>query len=102
MPGGTLSAPPSNSAGVGDYAGVVRVPRRVFQILLPEAPIPERCLKAYHLSELGLNASPSGGFTVASLWTTAMSRSSACDLCERKPEERHIPPSTEPGAILSR
>jgi hypothetical protein len=35
--------------GVGDYEGVVRVSRRVFQILLPEAPPPERCLEAYHL-----------------------------------------------------
>ena len=35
--------------GVGDYEGVVRVPRRVFQILLPEAPTPKRCLEAYHL-----------------------------------------------------
>jgi hypothetical protein len=35
--------------GVGEYEGVVRVSRRVFQILLPEAPIPERCLEAYHL-----------------------------------------------------
>jgi len=35
--------------GVGDYEGVVRVSRRVFQILLTEAPTPERCLEAYHL-----------------------------------------------------
>jgi hypothetical protein len=35
--------------GVGEYEGVVRVPRRVFQILLPEAPAPQRCLEAYHL-----------------------------------------------------
>jgi hypothetical protein len=35
--------------GVGEYEGVVRVPRRVFQMLLPEAPTPERCLRAYHL-----------------------------------------------------
>jgi hypothetical protein len=27
----------------------VRVSRRVFQILLPEAPTPERCLEAYYL-----------------------------------------------------
>ena len=27
----------------------MRVSRRVFQILLPEAPTPERCLEAYHL-----------------------------------------------------
>jgi hypothetical protein len=35
--------------GVGEYEGVVRESRRVFQILLPEAPMPERCLEAYHL-----------------------------------------------------
>jgi hypothetical protein len=28
---------------------VVRVPRRVFQRLLPERPTPERCIEAYHL-----------------------------------------------------
>jgi hypothetical protein len=30
---------------IGEYRGVVRVPRRVFQRLLPERPAPERCLK---------------------------------------------------------
>ena len=35
--------------GVGEYEGVVRVPRRVFQSLLEQTPIPERCLEAYHL-----------------------------------------------------
>jgi Protein of unknown function (DUF1488) len=36
--------------GVGEYEGVARVSRRVFQVLLPEAPpAPERCLEAYHL-----------------------------------------------------
>ena len=35
--------------GVGEYQGVVRVSRRVFQILLPEAHTPQRCLEAYHL-----------------------------------------------------
>jgi hypothetical protein len=35
--------------GVGEYEGVVRVSRRVFQILLPEAPTLERCFEAYHL-----------------------------------------------------
>jgi hypothetical protein len=35
--------------GVGEYEGVVRVSRRVFQTLLPEAPTPECCLEAYHL-----------------------------------------------------
>jgi len=32
---------------VGEYEGVVRVSRRVFQILHPEAPTPERCLETY-------------------------------------------------------
>jgi Protein of unknown function (DUF1488) len=34
---------------IGEYRGVVRVPRRVLQRLLPERPTPERCLEAYHL-----------------------------------------------------
>jgi len=34
---------------IGDYHGVVRVARRVFQRLLPETPTPERCVEAYYL-----------------------------------------------------
>src|SRR5215471_2202437 len=34
---------------IGEYHGVVQVPRRVFQRLLPETPIPERCIEAYYL-----------------------------------------------------
>jgi Protein of unknown function (DUF1488) len=34
---------------IGEYRGLVRVPRRVFQRLLPEQPTPERCVEAYHL-----------------------------------------------------
>jgi hypothetical protein len=34
---------------IGEYRGVVRVPRRVFQRRLPERPVPERCVEAYHL-----------------------------------------------------
>ena len=33
---------------IGEYRGVVRVPRRVFQRLLPERPTPERCIEAYY------------------------------------------------------
>jgi hypothetical protein len=33
---------------------VVRISRRVFQILLREAPTPERCLEAYHLDRTRL------------------------------------------------
>src|SRR6267142_6043814 len=34
---------------IGEYQGVVRVPRRVFQQLLPDRPTPERCVEAYYL-----------------------------------------------------
>ena len=34
---------------IGEYRGVVRVPRRVIQRLLPEQPTPERCVEAYYL-----------------------------------------------------
>ena len=34
---------------IGEYHGVVRIPRRVFQRLLPNTPTPERCVEAYHL-----------------------------------------------------
>jgi hypothetical protein len=34
---------------IGEYQGVVRVPRRLFQRLLTERPTPERCVEAYHL-----------------------------------------------------
>jgi hypothetical protein len=37
------------SIGVGEYEGVVRIPRRVFQTLLDQSPTPERCLEAYYL-----------------------------------------------------
>jgi hypothetical protein len=34
---------------IGEYCGVVTVPRRGFQRLLPERPSPERCVEAYYL-----------------------------------------------------
>jgi hypothetical protein len=37
------------SIGVGEYEGVVRVGRRIFQARLDQAPTPERCLEAYYL-----------------------------------------------------
>ena len=36
---------------IGEYHGTVRVPRRVFQWLLPETPTPERCVEAYYLQQ---------------------------------------------------
>jgi len=34
---------------IGEYAGIVRVGRRVFQHLLSESPTPVRCVEGYHL-----------------------------------------------------
>jgi hypothetical protein len=45
---------------IGEYRGVVRVPRRVFQRLLSEGPTPERCVEAYYLQPPGSRASLSG------------------------------------------
>jgi Protein of unknown function (DUF1488) len=34
---------------IGEYHGIVRVPRHVFQRLLAQAVTPQSCLEAYHL-----------------------------------------------------
>jgi len=34
---------------IGEYSGVVQVPRRVFQRQLPQRPTPERCVETYYL-----------------------------------------------------
>ena len=47
--------------GVGEYEGVVRVSRRVFQILLPETPTPERSKRTIFTGP-GSKSSPSGKF----------------------------------------
>jgi hypothetical protein len=44
---------------IGEYRGVVRVPRRVLQRLLPERPTPERCVAAYYIWRTQLESSPS-------------------------------------------
>jgi hypothetical protein len=37
------------SVEIGEYRGVIRVPRRVFQRLLPGWPTPELCVEASYL-----------------------------------------------------
>ncbi len=39
---------------VGEYDGIVRVPRRIFQPILTESPTPERCIEAYYLNRTRL------------------------------------------------
>ena len=49
MPARTPSGSPLSSGRDRRDHGVVRVPRRVFQRLLPARPTPERCVEAYYL-----------------------------------------------------
>lgn len=35
--------------GIGEYEGIVRVPRHVFRRFIDGSVTPERCLEAYHL-----------------------------------------------------
>ena len=46
--------------GVGEYEGVVRVSRRVFQILLPESPRQNGASKVITFTGRGSNSSLSG------------------------------------------
>ncbi len=34
---------------IGEYRGIARVRRQVFQRLLDQSPTPQRCIEAYHL-----------------------------------------------------
>jgi len=51
---------------IGEYEGVVRVPRRVFRRLLPARPTPERCVEAYRLLRTRFEASPNASCADAS------------------------------------
>jgi hypothetical protein len=51
---------------IGEYRGVVRVPRRVFQRLLPERPTPSDASRRTTSNVPGSRASPSGSFDGAS------------------------------------
>ncbi len=50
---------------IGGYEGVVRVPRRVFQRLLPSGPHPSGALKRTTSREPGSSASPNANSATA-------------------------------------
>src|SRR5262249_45219714 len=77
--------------GVGEYHGVVRVSRRVFQILLSEAPTPERCLEAYHLHRTRLEVIAERKVRRRQLTMTAMSRLPVVTCANGNPKQRCIP-----------
>ena len=64
---------------IGEYRGVVRVSRRVFQRLLSERPTPERCVEAYYLQRTRFEG-----------------------IAERKVRRRHLPMSTSAGGNSAR
>ena len=51
---------------IGEYRAVIRVPRRVFQRLLPERPTPDAAWRRTTSSGRGSRASPSGSCDGAS------------------------------------
>jgi hypothetical protein len=81
--------------GVSEYEGTVRVSRRVFQILLPDAPTPERCLEAYHTHRTRLELIAERKFRRRLLTNDAMSRSPVA-ICGSARSERII---DSPSAI---
>jgi Protein of unknown function (DUF1488) len=78
--------------GVGEYEGVVRVSRRVFQILLLEALTPERCLEAYHLHRTRLELIAERKVRRRQLTDDGNVEITGRDLRERSVEARHPRP----------
>jgi hypothetical protein len=78
--------------GVGEYEGVVRVSRRVFQILLLEALTPERCLEAYHLHRTRLELIAERKVRRRQLTGDANVEITGRDLREREVQARHPRP----------
>ena len=78
--------------GVGEYEGVVRVSRRVFQILLLEALTPERCLETYHLHRTRLELIAERKVRRRQLTDDGNVEISGRDMRERETRARHARP----------
>ena len=78
--------------GVGEYEGVVRVSRRVFQILLAETPTPRRCLEAYHLHRTRLELIAERKVRRRQLTEDGNVEITGRDLREREIQARHPRP----------
>jgi hypothetical protein len=88
--------------GVGEYDGVVRVSRHVFQILLPEGPTPERCLEAYHLHRTRLELIAERKVRRRQLTDDGNVEITGRDLRERESQAAVHPSTYRAGATLSR
>ena len=88
--------------GIGEFEGVVRVPRRLFLILLPEAPTPERCLEAYHLHRTRLERIAERKVRRRQLTADGNIKITGRDLREREPRAAAHSATYRAGATLSR
>jgi hypothetical protein len=79
--------------GIGEYEGVVRVPRRVFQFLLNEAPTPQRCLETYHINRTRFELVAERKVRRRQLSADGNVEISGRDLRERS----HSPPARQPS-----
>jgi hypothetical protein len=85
--------------GVGEYEGVVRVSRRVFQILLLETLTPERCLEVYHLHRTRLELIAERKVRRRQLTDDGNVEIAGRDLREREIRARHQRPIGYRGAV---
>ena len=79
------------SIGVGEYEGVVSIPRRVFQRLLDASPTPERCVEAYHLHRTRLELVAERKVRRRQLTDDGNLEITGRDLREREPPSTRLP-----------
>lgn len=79
---------------IGEYVGVVRVPRRVFQGLLAERPIPEKCVEGYYLHRTRLERIVERKLRCRQLTDDGNVEIAGRDLRERTADHEHILNST--------
>ena len=70
---------------IGEYEGVVRIPQRVFQRILPDRLTPERCLEAYHLQRTRFERIAEGKLRRRQLTEDGNIEITGRDLRERSP-----------------
>jgi hypothetical protein len=81
--------------GIGEYEGVVRVPRDVFRRFIDGAVTPEKCLEAYHLQRTRFELIVERKLRRQQLTDDGNVKISGCDLRERQASQPQ--PSSLPG-----
>jgi len=84
---------------IGEYRGVVRVPRRVLQQLLGDTPTPERCVEAYHLHRTRLELIVERKIRRRQLTDDGNVEITGRDLREREAQARHPSPIGYAGPL---